>query len=471
MRIAFIHDNQNTPDGVATVIRNNIKGVQQLLRPHGIKPRFHLIGATGHVNLDHLPDLDKDLLLFSGVDHLKTKIGEVAEAEITGLAEKTCRQILKAVANDDIIVYENPLIGYWPVALEALDLLKTLLPARYPGKDLVCRVHDVAEERPGTVMPFLNARYGQGSQRLRSLLYPSGLNLVTMTGRFVQRFRALNPAASMTFLPNSVCFPAGITDDRNASVLKTLGLGVLDNGRPARVIVYPVRSMPRKCVEEAVLLIEALNRLFPDAGPFQLGLPLTGSKILKSYQPQVVDLLQESGTRYVKYLPFEIGTMTEPGMYDLINASCATITTSRLEGFGYAYVEPFAVGRGKPVFGRRLDVCRLEFEPKGLDYRGLLYDRLDFAGQDLSTIGDLKEKFTLIAGILKDGSLLQRFIAENSSFFERLEGLFLLDPAYFATNRAVIEREYSPFEVARQFLADTRLKNNLRSIIGDKNAD
>jgi len=296
-----------------------------------------------------------------------------------------------------------------------------------------------------------------------------------MCDQFLRQIRAMNPAATISFLPNSISFPPNVSDANNAAVREMLGLGSLADGQPAKVITYPVRSMPRKCVEEAILLVEIMNRLFAGNGPFQLALPLTGSPVHTSYQRQVADFIGRVGARHAKYLPFEVqaegeyslfGQFMKPGIYDLINASAATITTGRQEGFGYAFVEPFTAGKGKPIFGRRLNVTRQEFESRGIDYRGFLYDRLDFQGRDLAEIEPLPEKLALIARILTEANSTQAFVRENGVYFSRLEKLFDPDTNYIAVNREIITREYSPRGVALRLLAETGLKNDLASIFG-----
>lgn len=474
LRIAYIHDNQDTPDGVATVIKNDISGFLRLLKPTGIKPHFHLIGAAGHIDQNRFLGLDRNYLTITAVDHIRAKNGEVAEEDISLKAQEACSQILDMVADDDIVIYENPLIGHWAVALEVFDLLKKEFPIRYPDKDFACRVHDLAEERPDTVMPFLNARYGTDSPRLWKLLYPDEVPLITMNRRYLTIMRMRNPRVNITFIPNSVLPVTGVSDANNADVLRILDLGVLNDGRSARVITYPVRSMPRKCIEEAVLVIEAMNRFFSGVGPFQLALPLTGSPVQKSYQLQVAELIELTHSRYVRYLPFELnaegeydsaGAMVTPGLYDLINASFACITTAMQEGFGYAFVEPFVVGQGKAIFGRRLDVTREEFEKNGIDYQGYLYDRLTFNGRDIAEIDSLEDKFRLIVHILGAESLIQKFIQENQDYFFNLARMFIIDTAYIARNRQIIDREYSPQKIVYKLMTEVGFKYHLDSVV------
>jgi hypothetical protein len=71
---------------------------------------------------------------------------------------------------------------------------------------------------------------------------------------------------------------------------------------------------------------------------------------------------------------FELGARAAVPFGELLASATACVTTSVLEGFGLAFLEPWLVCR--PAAGRKLPEVTDEFEAQGVDLHGL-YTRLD----------------------------------------------------------------------------------------------
>ena len=124
----------------------------------------------------------------------------------------------------------------------------------------------------------------------------------------------------------------------------------------------------------------------------------------------------------------------------LMQSSDRIITTSRQEGFGMSYLEPWVFD--KPVVGRKIPYLIKDFLDEGMEFP-FLYDHLlidDQEGQmDFSELTDTRQR-AAIRNLLSDRKARQKFIQQN----DLESALFGSVPAgVIQKNRSIIKESYS----------------------------
>lgn len=151
-----------------------------------------------------------------------------------------------------------------------------------------------------------------------------------------------------------------------------------------KILLSPIKIIERKNVIECLLLLNLFNSIKDE---WQLLVTLDAhsdkdmeySNLIKEYVkknklPVVIgfgyDLISGTKQRTIKF---------PHNMVDLFSISDMIITTSKNEGFGMTYLEPWVVG--KPVIGRRIDFLFNDFEHSGLDFSHF-YNEIMINGHD-----------------------------------------------------------------------------------------
>lgn len=206
------------------------------------------------------------------------------------------------------------------------------------------------------------------------------------------------------YLPNAIDPPEPKKGIDESKVRQKLGL---KNDKP--LFVYPVRVIGRKNIGEFILL----SALFKDKGnwvvtqapknPTELDPYLEWKKFCEENE---ISITFEAGER----VDFD----------DLMNISSRMITTSRGEGFGMVFLEPWLYGH--PVCGRDLPEVTQDFKTKGLKYEHL-YQQLSIENQqgessDFKDFSDNDQQISILK-CLSNSSYARSIINKNN-----LETLF-----------------------------------------------
>ncbi|MGD9260229.1 MAG: hypothetical protein PVG44_07270, partial [Desulfobacterales bacterium] len=348
-------------------------------------------------------------------------------------------------------------------------------------KKFIYRVHDFVQQRPHffrNVKKFHEYRFGV-VPNWHSVLYPASPNIKYIAINRYDRSRLIEHGIeenNVFYIPNSVDGAMIPPDDRtNELRTKIVDQEQLDSS--VRFILYPVRCVRRKNVEEAIFFICYLNSL-------AAGNTTRNHGHIKGKFHLLVSLIPESGddARYADQLiefaskhrlPVSIGfndlvaleRESDPqdptkieryGVGDIVRVADLIITTSVLEGFGFAYLEPWILDR--PVIGRSIPFITPDFQLKGIKL-GHLYTVLFVAGRDFKDIGKEEtspEKVlqTKLETILKlvDPSFVDKVFSRNETTTNAT--IRLLDPRkqkkIVAINKKVVEKVYSPSIIGKQ---------------------
>ena len=297
MKIVFIHYHLKT-GGVTTVIRRQVAALQAA--------GWDVMVLTGEAPPDDFPAATS-FIPGLGYEHL-------LEGEHS--AENVAITILNAIQRcwpdgPDVVHVHNP-------TLAKNRILQTILKKlQSAGLTLLCQIHDFAEDgRPSAFFdePYVsNCHYAVVNQRDYHLLIQAGLD-----------------PQGCHVLPNPISTP-GIETQSPPN----------ENGP----VLYPIRAIRRKNIGEAILL----SLFFTPPALLQITLPPNSPGDTVHYE----DWKRFTKSRDLS-VQFEAGVGKD--LQTLMQACRFVLTTSITEGFGFAFLESWCMGRA--LWGRLLpDIC------------------------------------------------------------------------------------------------------------------
>ena len=323
------------------------------------------------------------------------------------------------LADMDVILAENLGIGIDPTVTYAFYLYTQYCNNSGIKKKFIFRVHDFVQQRPHffrNVKKFHMYRFGV-VPNWHSILYPYFPNIKYIAINRYDRTRLIEHGIEenrIYYIPNSIDQSIIPEDDRTEELRKK----IVDREKldpNVRFILYPVRCVRRKNVEEALFFICFLNKLANGYGSKHHGHIEGKFHLLISLKPESGDDADYTKQllNFIKkhQLPVSIGfndlialeremdhqnptIIKRYSVGDIIRAADLIITTSVLEGFGFAYLEPWILDRA--VIGRSIPFLTPDFQSKGMKL-GHLYNVLIVDDQDFKDIGKEKptEEFAL----------------------------------------------------------------------------
>ena len=395
----------------------------------------------------------------------------------TNLAEV----LVEKLSDMDVIMIENLGIGIQPYVTYAFFLYTQYIYERGQDKLFIYRCHDFVQQRPGNfrnVKKFHHPRFGVVPD-WHSILYPAYPNINYIAINQYDRLRLVEHGIeedNIFYIPNPADKSIVPPDDRREELRAKILLK--ENLPPdVRLLLYPVRCVRRKNVEEAMFFATFLNRLSKgdidrsnckQTDRFHLIVsirPESGDDA--KYADQLADFAQEHNLPVTIGLGDLVGLEREEdpedksalfrySIGDLYSASDLVITTSILEGFGFSYIEPWLIDRA--VIGRSIPFITPDFQRAGMKL-GHLYNALIVEGQDFKDIGSkaadtrlgLKERLQKILK-LRDAAYVNRFIDGNETTVLATLRLFEQEryDALVKINKKVVEKVYSREAVGKQ---------------------
>jgi glycosyltransferase involved in cell wall biosynthesis len=473
-------------DGVNTVIARNVRALRE------IDPdlKITLFGKLSPDSQDFIKPIP-GILEYLNIEEFNPEAASrkrveksIADQQVhdyvwqgTNLAEI----LVQKLADMDVILTENLGIGIDPTVTYAFFLYTQYCYEVGIKKKFIYRVHDFVQQRPHffrNVKKFHEYRFGV-VPNWHSVLYPASPNIKYIAINRYDRSRLIEHGIeedNVFYIPNSVDSamipPDDRTDDLRAKIIHREGLD-----SSVRFILYPVRCVRRKNVEEAIFFTSLLNCLAD-------GNTTKNNCLIEEKFHLLVSLKPESGddARYTDQLlefvgkhrlPVSIGfndlvalerendprdptKIERYGVGDMVRVADLVITTSVLEGFGFAYIEPWILDRA--VIGRSIPLITPDFQLKGMKL-GHLYTVLLVNGKDFKDIGKakaapeqaLQEKLDTILR-LAETDFVDRVIERNETPIRGT--LRILDPdkrkKIIAINKKVVGKVYSPSAIGKQ---------------------
>ncbi|MFT4311890.1 MAG: glycosyltransferase [Candidatus Woesearchaeota archaeon] len=342
MKLGFMHYTF-AKDGVYTVVKNNIEGLQHLgmdnicLLAQGIDPSLCLPKNinTKNVNLlqtgSHAPRVIADQL------HEKTR-------------------------DLDTVIIENPTLGIFPHA--TLGFLRF---ARETNKTVVFRAHDLLHKRKEQYQQ----RYEEAGGNIDTM-YPENTPVLALTQHDATHLHRLG-VKDVHVLANSL---NSQDFQRRHTYGQTRDFLHRRAGIPhdAHIVFYPGRLIPRKNFEHAIAYAKALEQDGKDA--FFLS-TLPGEEPYASHLKKYLQEINVTHAIGSFHAHLDRSSFT---LADVYHASDYALTTSLNEGFGYNFLEPWLAD--VPILGRDLPDQTRDFQNSGLDLSHLnqpsFYEGFDF---------------------------------------------------------------------------------------------
>ncbi len=473
-------------DGVNTVISRNVKALRSIdptlkITLFGkLSPEYRdfirpLKGSLEYLNIDEFDSA-------SGVRKLGDK--SIVDQQVhdyiwqgTYLAEI----LVEKLADMDVVMIENLGIGMDPAVTYAFYLYTQYCYTRREPKRFIFRFHDFVQQRPANfanVKKFHHPELGS-VPHWHSVLFPAYPNIKYISINRYDRMRLIEHGIeeeNIYYVPNSIDPSIIPPDDRSQELREE----IVKNERldPAvRFILYPVRCVRRKNVEEAMFLVQLFNMVAGGASSRSEYSSKIHYHLLVSIRPasgddaQYADRLVAFATE--NHLPVTIGLdglvslqrefdsrnpakLRRYSIGDLYRVADLVMTTSILEGFGFTYLEPWLLDRA--VIGRSIPFITPDFQATGMKlghlYTALIVDRQDFKdiGQKLATPDKaLQARLKKILRLEQRG-YVDRILDSNETVLTATFKLF--EPAkrkpLIRRNRRVVEEVYSQENVGKE---------------------
>ena len=315
MKIAYLHYHLK-PGGVTTVIRHQVQSL-----PPGATP----LVLSGETPPTRFP---ATVVTLPGIGYDGSAETAPSASEIAAAIDRAIAHHFGGAGRCDLIHIHNPTLA------KNSQMLAIIQHLQHRGYPLLLQIHDFAED-------------GRPSAYYREAAYPSDCHYSVINQRDygILQSSGLDPKG-LHYLPN--CIPPAIPSTESP----------MDAG----FILLPVRAIRRKNIGEALLLSLCL----PGGCEIYLTLPPNSPSDFPSYHHW-----QRLVANCKLPVRFEMGLKKE--FATLVQECRHVLSTSVSEGFGFAYLEPWAAG--KSLEGRLIpDICR-DFSDAGVRLEHL-YPRL-----------------------------------------------------------------------------------------------
>jgi len=473
-------------DGVNTVISRNVRALLKI----GTNLKITLFGklspnyqrfinpAPGRLEYREIEEFDPEV----AVRQLGGKsISDQQVHDYMWQGTNIAEILVEKLSDMEVIIAENLGVGIHPALTYAFCLYTHYSYTMREKKKFIYRFHDFVQQRPvnfQNVKKFHHTRFGIVPD-WHSILYPAYPNIKYIAINRNDRWRLIEHGIeehNIYYIPNPVDQSIIPPDDRSEELrAKIIQKEKLDPS--VQFILYPVRCIRRKNVEEAIFLTRFFNSLAEGKtsrsecrlkGKFHLLVsikPTNGDdagyteeliKFVKKYNLPVTIGLEDLVSLEREYDPCTPGKIRKYGIGDLYRVADFVITTSTLEGFGFMYVEPWIVDRA--VIGRNIPVITPDFQAAGMKL-GHLYTALLVEGQDFKDIGQerpspdeaLQERLSKILK-LSDPGYVDKFIESNEVTV--LATLRLFDESkrkkLILRNKKIVEKVYSAENIGKR---------------------
>jgi len=412
-KICFLHYGIGWRDGVNTVIKTLADELQKQ------KPslKFYFLGGKiREKTLENASYKTIPQLLAKKVKLTKKYL----EKESVSIAEKLAQE----TKGMDVVMIENPFLGSYhlPAMLAYSLYAKKYKPQ---GTKVFFRIHDFYQDFP---------RYYQDFQKLfspreiKDIIKGQGVDGFLIVNQVLRKklIKAGIKKEKIFYLPNGVngqFFGKSLSKEDKNLIYQSLGM-TLQIGTPfPKILLYPVRVIPRKNIEEAILLVSFIRYLTNDnyilvvSGKVDKRDSLSqGYYIMLKKLASFADfpIIFTKGTWPLKREYDQRGEIKKFSIGDFYQAAEAILMTSRKEGFGYPFLECWLAK--KIIIGRRLEEVLKDFEKNDLDFHWLYpYFLIEEKGKNLAAEKYFDKRIKKVTDILKDPALKKKILKLNQA--------------------------------------------------------
>ena len=358
-----------------------------------------------------------------------------AGAQETDYGEESSRIMTRIIehAKDFILHCHNPNLGKNP----ALTLAVFRLAKK--GYRIINHCHDFAEDRPVNMMVLL-AMISNAGLEAREVLYPDLPNyhyVVLNSNDYHRILQTRIPESRVHLIPNPVTLHEyNLGDGKQDLRLKIISQLALDPDK--KIITYPVRAISRKNIGELIML----GILFEATCQFLITQAPKNPDELPGY-----NRWKDFCRKFNIQIKFEAGDIVNHE--ELIGITDFCLTTSKREGFGMVFLEPWLAWT--PVSGRDLPGITGDLRSYGLEFPGLYKHILVESRTGVCDFTELDQEGQedCIVRIHRFGYEKEKICRLNPF----LESLFtVVEPEMIRKNRQIILNQFSVANYGKRLL-------------------
>jgi hypothetical protein len=416
-KICFIHYGIGWRDGVNTVLRTLAKEISKKY------PSIKIGFLGGEIKEKIIENAS-----YKTTPELLPKKKKLSKQQIKKESVVIAQKLAEFTKGVEVVVIENPFLGDYH--LSAM-LGYSLYAKKYKpkGTKAFFRVHDLYNNSH----KYIKSLQGFfSSSEIRNIIKGDGVDAFFVPKR-AQKLELIQEGAAarkIIYLPNGIdasVFNQPLTKENKTAIYKALKIPLAIQ-KTVKILLYPVRVVPRKNIEEAILLTHFIREL-------------TGKNYVLVISGKV-DPNDPQGRNYYKkltelkkYTDFPIFFAKGPfplerryinkskvkkfGIGDLYQISEAIIMTSIEEGFGYPFLECWFAK--KIIIGRRIQDVISDFEKKGVKFWWLYSRFLINKNKDLSQIKNDEDfqRIEKVIEILKDEESKKQILSLNKAILTK----------------------------------------------------
>jgi len=400
MRLLFVHSSFGE-NGVTRSTLNTIRGLKELSRDI----KFVMLANSFSSSLPDYID--------------KIKIDNWDSPELLGELEKNSEDA-------DFIIIENPTVGIFPLATKVFKEFAE----RNESKNIIYRMHDFVDDRP-----HLFDEFSKVFENL-DVIYPRTSNVTFLVLNSYDKSRLVKKGIKDAIvMPNSIITEELVPDMNKAAELRQ----ALEKDKivkpKEKIILYPVRVLKRKNIEEAMLITKILS----SEKDYRLIVTLP---LEEDYEKELRELAREykikcSIGEVGKYIGFEKSSKFT--ISELYAISDLVVSTSVREGFGFVFLEPWI--SGTPLIGRKIPEITQDFEANGINLKHM-YDNSVFFNNE-----SYDYRMNKIKSILSDDKKLSE-LSRNLHLQDSIKTAF----NSIDSNKKQIKENYDYKNVAGRFM-------------------
>ncbi|MBL7155394.1 MAG: glycosyltransferase family 4 protein [Candidatus Portnoybacteria bacterium] len=405
-KICFLHYGIGWSDGVTTVV----KTLADELQKQNPSLKFYFLG--GEIKEKILENAS-----YRVIPQLLPQGKKLTKKQFEQESDSIAQKIVQKTKDIEIVIIENPFLGdyHLPAMLAYSLYAKKYKPL---GTKVFFRIHDFYRDFPKYYRKFQKLF---SPREIKDIVKGQGVDGFLIVNQALREklIKAGIKKEKIFYLPNGLdsrLFSQPLSKEDRNLIYQNLGVTL------PKILLYPVRVIPRKNIEEAILLVSFIRYLTKDnyilliAGKIEKKDPLSQDyyRMLKKlakianfpiiFTEEAWPLEREYDQRR-KIKKFSIG--------DLYQIAQAILMTSLKEGFGYPFLECWLAK--KIVLGRRLEEVLRDFEKNGFQFYWLYPHLIQENGKDLAKEEDFNKRIKKVINILKNPALKRKVLKLNQA--------------------------------------------------------
>lgn len=452
-KICFCHYGIGWRDGVNAVLRNLTRELKKRYPSLAI---FFLAGEIKEKILKRAT--------YKKISELLPKRKKMTKSSLQKQSIVIAEKLAKKTKGIDTLIIENPFLGdyHLPAMIGYFLYAKKFRP---DNLKLFLRIHDYfrdSKKYSKKIKKFFREK------EIKKIINNEKVDGFLVINRSLKKKLIKEGVSSgkIFYLPNGVdekIFKKTLTKTQEIMLRKKLKIPL-----KAKILLFPGRVVPRKNIEEAILLTYFLRKMTGD----NYILVISGK--VDRYDPQGREYFQRL-KRLTQELDFPViftqgilptereydssGKIKNFGIGDLYKTSEAVVSTSKKEGFGYPFIECWF--SRKIIIGRRIDEVIVDFEKSGLNFNWLYRHFFVDKNKDLAEIENDKnfKRVEKVKEIFNNKKALEKIFELNKINLKRTIKI-LQDKK---TQKEIIKKN---LEKARKVYEISKIAENFLKMIG-----